>query len=77
MSKETMTTHTDYPKPELTPLITMLLPTKEWQQLQAYVDAMVAWAREQALEEAAKYFDAKGFIEDHGSNFADEIRRMK
>ena len=50
MSKEIMTTHTDHPKPELPPHITVLLLTKEVQQLQAYGEAMAAWAREQALK---------------------------
>ena len=33
--------------------------------------------REAMRQECVKHFDSKGFVEDHGSNFADEIRSLK
>jgi hypothetical protein len=33
--------------------------------------------RESMRQECVKHFDSKGFVEDHGSNFADEIRSLK
>ena len=42
------------------------------QMQQAY-----AAGREAMRQECVKHFDAKGFVEDHGSNFADEIRSLK
>ena len=43
-----------------------------YQMQQAY-----AAGREAMRQECVKHFDAKGFVEDHGSNFADEIRSLK
>jgi hypothetical protein len=46
-------------------------------QVSSDAQALIDRGREAMRQECVKHFDSKGFVEDHGSNFADEIRSLK
>ena len=50
---------------------------QEIESLLQQIELAYKVGREAMRQECVKHFDAKGFVEDHGSNFADEIRSLK